>query len=66
MRLLAVGLVALGCASRLTAADVDFARDVLPILSDNCFHCHGPDAGQRKAALSSSPARAAKANWSAA
>jgi mono/diheme cytochrome c family protein len=23
---------------------VDYARDVLPILSDNCFQCHGPDA----------------------
>ncbi len=33
------------------AADVDFARDVLPILSENCFHCHGPDEGARKAAL---------------
>jgi hypothetical protein len=51
MRLLAVGLVALGFASRLSGADVDFARDVLPILSDNCFHCHGPDAGQRQANL---------------
>jgi mono/diheme cytochrome c family protein len=33
------------------AADVDFNRDVLPILSANCFACHGPDAGKRKAEL---------------
>ena len=30
---------------------VDFARDVQPILSDNCYRCHGPDAGARKAGL---------------
>lgn len=29
----------------------DFAGEVLPILSDHCFHCHGPDAGTRKAGL---------------
>src|SRR5262245_11075989 len=33
------------------AEDVDFNRDVLPILSANCFPCHGPDANKRKAAL---------------
>jgi hypothetical protein len=38
-------------ADIVRAADVDFARDVLPILSENCFHCHGPDEGARKAGL---------------
>jgi uncharacterized protein DUF1553/uncharacterized protein DUF1549/concanavalin A-like lectin/glucanase superfamily protein/cytochrome c len=27
---------------------VSFTRDVLPILSNNCFACHGPDEQQRK------------------
>src|SRR5688572_20184716 len=29
-------------------APVDFSRDVLPILSDNCFYCHGQDENHRK------------------
>lgn len=32
-------------------AKVDFARDILPLLSENCFHCHGPDEKARKAKL---------------
>ncbi len=34
-----------------TEAAVDFNRDVRPLLSDNCFACHGPDAAKQKANL---------------
>ena len=27
---------------------VDFTKEVLPLLSDNCFKCHGPDAATRE------------------
>ena len=30
---------------------IDFGRDILPILSSNCFHCHGPEDGERKGKL---------------
>lgn len=33
------------------AEPIDFSRDVLPILSDKCFHCHGPDGDTREADL---------------
>ncbi|MBA3847979.1 MAG: DUF1549 domain-containing protein, partial [Planctomycetes bacterium] len=41
------------CAAALIAAEdgIGYNRDVRPILADNCFHCHGPDAKKRKAGL---------------
>jgi hypothetical protein len=32
-------------------AKIEFNRDVRPILSDNCFYCHGPDKNHREADL---------------
>ncbi|MEW5978324.1 MAG: DUF1553 domain-containing protein [Acidobacteriota bacterium] len=43
------GMVQAGTAGSESA--VDFQRKVRPILSDNCFHCHGPDPNTRLADL---------------
>ena len=43
------------------AAEPTFSRDVLPILSDKCIYCHGPDANHRKADLRLDVEEAAKA-----
>ncbi|MEE8468088.1 MAG: c-type cytochrome domain-containing protein, partial [Planctomycetota bacterium] len=59
-RLLAIALafgVSLALASpqdpvrTSAAAPVDFARDVRPILADNCYRCHGFDPQVRKGGL---------------
>jgi len=47
----ALALAALPLVAAPLSAAVDYAREVQPILAENCFHCHGPDDKDRKAAL---------------
>ncbi|MGL4422244.1 MAG: DUF1549 domain-containing protein, partial [Gemmataceae bacterium] len=50
---LALGLMSIMplVSARGAERPVDFSREVLPILSDHCFHCHGPDAKSRQGNL---------------
>jgi hypothetical protein len=50
MLLACVGLTA-ALAHAGVAQPVKFNRDVRPILSENCFACHGPDSTHRKAGM---------------
>ncbi len=47
-----VALCLFAFASTLQAeGPIRFNRDVRPIMSDTCFHCHGPDKNSRKGGL---------------
>lgn len=41
----------LSLAATVAAAPVDFRREIQPVLSEHCFHCHGPDEAARKGGL---------------
>ena len=43
--------IAAAAAAPASVKKVDYTRDIRPLLSDNCFFCHGPDEKQRKAKL---------------
>ena len=49
--LVAGALLLANGASCFADGDVDYNREVRPILSDMCYKCHGPDAAERKAGL---------------
>ncbi len=50
-RLLASILIFSSAGAESALAAVDFDREIRPILSENCFTCHGPDSNKRMANL---------------
>ena len=46
-----LSLFLLAPLAAVAADGVSFNRDIQPILSEYCYHCHGPDSGSRKAKL---------------
>ena len=45
------GVTCLITTCEVKGSEIDFNRDIRPILSDKCFFCHGPDSHERKADL---------------
>ncbi len=48
---LLLSLTTLSSCSLMAADEIEFNRDVRPILSENCFVCHGPDQNKLEGGL---------------
>lgn len=48
MRITLIASAAVAVSAALASAEIDFNRDIRPIISDRCFKCHGPDASNQK------------------
>ncbi len=55
-------LITLCLATSALAEPIDFSKQIRPILSENCFFCHGPDDKKREADLRLDDEAAAKKN----
>ncbi len=51
MKPLSISILLILSLARATGEDIDFGRDIRPILAGACFQCHGPDERKRKADL---------------
>ena len=49
--LIALAAAMAGAAEPSIPVKIEFNRDIRPMMSDTCFHCHGPDRNARKAGL---------------
>lgn len=60
-RFVFIWIAAAGAARSLHAEPaIEFNRDIRPILSENCYACHGPDGRKREAGLRLDAEQAAK------
>lgn len=52
LRLLPLGILcSLLCLGRADGEEIDFNRDIKPILSNRCYFCHGPDPDERQGGI---------------
>ncbi|MCB1098974.1 MAG: hypothetical protein KDN22_25605 [Verrucomicrobiae bacterium] len=46
-----LAIAGLFASSAANATEIDFSREIRPLLSDKCYSCHGPDAKSLKGEL---------------